>query len=310
MRILDRPRITHLALISLALLASAPIATAKDDPPAIPWQEGPTMAKLGDIAELQIPEGFAFTGKEGTRKLLELTHNLAAGNEIGALIPSDSTSSWFVIFQFNDIGYVKDEEKDKIDAEGLLKTIREGTAEANKERKKRGWNTYEVAGWEQAPFYDADTHNLTWAIRGNSSAGTSSINHSVRILGRRGTMDVDLVLGPEDYPSARPRFESVMHGFRFKQGSQYADFVKGDKIAAYGLSALVLGGAGAVAVKTGFLAKFWKLLVGILLMLKKAIVVVIIGIGVALKALWGRFRSTVAPKDEVAGLPPGGTQGP
>jgi uncharacterized membrane-anchored protein len=124
-------------------------------------------------------------------------------------------------------------------------------------------------------------------------------------------MEVDLVLAPEDYGTARPRFDAVMRGFHFKQGNQYADFVKGDKIAAVGLSALVLGGAGAVALKTGLLAKSWKLIVGLLIALKKLVVIVILAIGAALKKLWARFRSVVAPKDEVAGAPPpDGTGGP
>jgi uncharacterized membrane-anchored protein len=316
----DRTRVAPLALI-FALLAAAPQITApqaavpqtaaEEHAPAIQWAVGPTLAELGDIAQLKIPEGYAFTGREGTRKLLERTHNLVAGNELGAMVPNDSTASWFVIFQFNDVGFVKDDDKDKIDADALLKTIREGTEEGNKERKKKGWNTYEVVGWEQPPFYDAKTQNLTWAIRGQSSAGHQSVNHSVRILGRRGTMDVDLVLGPEEYVAARPQFESVMQSFSFSKGSQYADFVKGDKVAAYGLSALVLGGAGALAVKTGFFAKFWKLLIGVVLALKKLIVVVVLGIGAALKSLWGRFRGAVAPKDEVTSIPPtDGTGGP
>src|SRR5262245_3570399 len=125
----DRPHAKLLALVSIALLASAPFATAQEQTHAIPWEEGPVVAQLGAIAEMKIPEGYSFTGKEGTRKLLELTHNLVAGNELGALVPNDSTSTWFVIFQFSDVGYVKDDDKDKIDADALMKSIRAGTEE-------------------------------------------------------------------------------------------------------------------------------------------------------------------------------------
>jgi uncharacterized membrane-anchored protein len=41
--------------------------------------------------------------------------------------------------------------------------------------------------------------------------------------------------------------------------------VQGDKLAGYGLAALVAGGAGAAAVKSGLLQKFWKLLVFVVL---------------------------------------------
>lgn len=59
-----------------------------------------------------------------------------------------------------------------------------------------------------------------------------------------------------------------MAGFSYKPGSRYADFVRGDRVAEYGLGALIVGGAGAVALKTGLfskllilLAKLWKVIV-------------------------------------------------
>jgi len=45
------------------------------------------------------------------------------------------------------------------------------------------------------------------------------------------------------------------------EGQRYAEFRPGDKIAEYGLAALITGGAAAVALKTGLFQKFWKLIV-------------------------------------------------
>ena len=292
--------------------ATQPNATAPERPASpIPWQPGPMTANLGGVAELHVPEGFLFADKAGTVKLLELTHNLVGGNEVGAIVPAGESKedSWFVVFEFSDVGYVKDDEKNKIDAPALLKSIKEGTDEANKERKKRGWHTFNVDGWQRPPFYDTNTNNLTWAIRGIGDTGDTSVNHSVRVLGRRGTMNVDLVLDPTFYASTVPRFDGVMRGFRFKQGSRYADFSKGDKVAAYGLTALIAGGAGAVALKTGLLAKFWKALIGLVLVLKKAIVVLVMAVAAFFKRIWnkltGRSGETVtaeASRDD--GSPP------
>ncbi len=58
-----------------------------------------------------------------------------------------------------------------------------------------------------------------------------------------------------------PKFRNVLAGFSFTQGHQYAEFRQGDKMAKYGLSALVVGGAAAVAVKTGAAKWLWKLVV-------------------------------------------------
>ncbi|HEX6853278.1 MAG TPA: DUF2167 domain-containing protein [Candidatus Polarisedimenticolaceae bacterium] len=248
----------------------------------IPWTEGPAVGRLGDRAELDVPEGFLFSGAEGTRQFLELTQNIPSGRELGVLLPipreGDTSGGWFVIFEFADVGYVKDDEKDKLDAKAILESIREGTDAGNKVRSEKGWPTLEIVGWEKEPFYDTRSNNLTWAVR-NRSQGADGVNWSTRLLGREGYMNVDLVLSPEDVAAVVPRFESVMGTFRYVSGHSYAEFRKGDKIAAYGLTALVAGGAGALAVKTGILQKFWKLIVGVLL-----------AAGAGLKKLWDRFR--------------------
>ncbi len=44
-------------------------------------------------------------------------------------------------------------------------------------------------------------------------------------------------------------------------GQKYAEWRSGDKVAKYGLTALIVGGAATAAVKSGLLIKFWKLIV-------------------------------------------------
>jgi uncharacterized membrane-anchored protein len=183
-----------------------------------------------------------------------------------------------VIFEFHEIGYVKDDDRDKLDADALLKELQTNTEEGNKERAKHGWPAYNVDGWYKPPYYDVSTKNLTWATRGHSRENAKdekSVNYSVRILGRHGTMDVDLVLGPEVVSTVLPRFADVLGGFSFKSGHSYAEFRPGDKVAEYGLAALVAGGATAIAFKTGLLGKFWKLIVAMFValaaMLKRAV---------------------------------------
>jgi ABC-type methionine transport system permease subunit len=55
---------------------------------------------------------------------------------------------------------------------------------------------------------------------------------------------------------------------------------------------LIAGGAGAVAVKTGFLAKMWKVIVAAVLALKKVLIVAVIALAAAIKRLvsWLRGR--------------------
>src|SRR5216683_992934 len=134
----------HIATL-LALLALPFSAPAQEQDPApkvkIDWQDGPTIGKLGDLAEIKVPEGYRFAGADGTRKFLELTQNPPSGAELGVLIPArkeneESGEFWFVIFEFHEIGYVKDDDRDKLDADALLKELQTNTEEGNKERAK------------------------------------------------------------------------------------------------------------------------------------------------------------------------------
>jgi uncharacterized membrane-anchored protein len=224
---------------------------------ALNWQHGPTKGDLGGIATLVVPEGYQFLGKGDAVKFMELNENPTDGSELGVLVPEDG--SWFVVYEFSADGYVKDDDRD-LDAGVLLASIRRGTAAANEIRRQKGWATLEILGWQQQPFYDTATNNLTWSIRG-SSEGSTSVNHSTRLLGRRGVMRVNLVAGPEDLGKAVPDFNSVMRGFTFNPGQTYAEFKRGDKVAEYGLTGLIVGGAGVALAKTGLLQKFWKVLV-------------------------------------------------
>jgi uncharacterized membrane-anchored protein len=74
-------------------------------------------------------------------------------------------------------------------------------------------------------------------------------------------MSADLVVSPEYYERALPAFNGVIGKFEYQSGHSYAEWREGDKIAAYGLTALVAGGAGAVLAKTGLLQKFGKAIV-------------------------------------------------
>ncbi len=286
-----RPR--PFVLVTALLLALVCTARADDSTQVqIDWKEGPTTGNLQNIAEIHVPAGYLFTDKKGAQKILALTHNIASGSEVGVVAPvgDDEANSWLAYFDYSDIGYVKDDDKDRIDANALLKGLKESVAAGNEERRKHGWNELHVVGWARPPYYDSTTHNLTWGLLIGNQDGEESVNHSIRILGRRGTMDVDLVLQPEVYDVTVPRFDSLIAGFRFHEGNRYADFVKGDKVAEYGLAALVAGGAGAVALKTGLFAKLGKFLLLIVLALKKAFVVVIAGLFALLRGAFGWIR--------------------
>ena len=259
--------------------------------PVIAWTPGPFTADLGGIAEFAVPKGFLITDKRGTQKLLELTQNIPSGAEVGALIPEGRSKEdmWFVTFEFHEVGFVTDDEKDKMDITALLKSVQDGKEASNKLRSERGWPPFHVIGWQHEPYYDSVTNNLTWSILGRDDKGIESVNHSVRILGRHGTMNIDFVMSPELYANVVPGFDSLIGGFKYHEGHRYADYVSGDKLAGYGLTALIAGGAGALAVKTGLLMKMWKLFAAFFAAAWKIVVAVCVAIIAWIKRMFRRL---------------------
>lgn len=219
---------------------------------------GPSKVKLGSQAELDVAEGAVFGDGEATRKVLEQSGNLTSGREVGILLKGDSA----VIFEFDPSGYVKDDDKESLDADAMLKSIREGQEEANEELKRLGRPELEIPRWQVTPHYEPKSHNLEWGpVIKSKENGHETVNYNVRLLGRRGVMEVTLLVPPERLEEELPWFRSALTGFRYVEGEDYASFRQGDKVAAYGLAALVTGGAVAVAAKSGLLGKLWKVIV-------------------------------------------------
>lgn len=226
--------------------------------PGVVWKDGPLKASLGEVAEIDVPADVRFTGAKGTRALMESMGNPASGRELGLIAPVGPNG--FLVFEFSDIGYVKDDDKGNLDPEEILDAIREGNEEANKWRKERGMQGLEFVGWEKTPHYDPGSQNLQWATRARSGEDLV-VNHNTRLLGRSGVIEVTLVCDPEELPAALPIAQDLLKGFAFRSGHKYAEYRKGDKVAAYGLTALVVGGAAAAALKSGLLGKLWKFVV-------------------------------------------------
>jgi len=224
----------------------------------IQWQTGPTTAKLGAVAEIIIPEGYRFADADNARALMQIMQNPTSGSELGIIVQDDH--DWFALYQFTDSGYVSDDEKNSIDADAILKTLKQGNEAANKERRKKGWSPLTILGWEQRPKYNEITHNLEWAIRGESD-GELVINYNTKLLGRGGVMSVTLVTSPDVLQSNLPAFRYVNNGFGYIKGHRYSEFLPSDKKAQYGLTALVAGGTAAAIVKSGAAKWLWKAIV-------------------------------------------------
>jgi uncharacterized membrane-anchored protein len=269
-------------MAAIACLSSMPAASAQDADPVeqLPWQNGPTVGRIGQRATIRIPDGYAFLDAAATRKLNEILENPPSRGEEYVVTPQDL--AWIAFFTFSEIGYVKDDET--LDADAMLDSIREGVKYGNEERRRRGWGTLRLIGWSAKPQYDDELKALAWAVLLESEDTQSKVvNYNTRLLGRRGVMEVTVVADPDDIAPSIADFKRLVPGYDFAAGEKYSEFRPGDHVAEIGLAALITGGAAAVASKKGWfaaigvaLAKFWKLLV-----------VGVIGVGVAIRKLFG-----------------------
>ncbi len=240
---------------------------------------------IGGMAEIAIPQGYRFTDGKGASKMLEFYGNPPSNSYLG-MLATENFQEHSIIFEFDDIGYVKDDEKNDLDADELLSTMKEGQEAANEQRKKMGLDELEIMGWAVPPRFNDQTKNLEWAIilKSKSDGGTN-INHNTRLLGRKGVMEVTLMCSPEELQGLLPGYQKILEGFSYTQGETYAEYKSGDKIAEYGLTALVAGGGAYALAKSGLLGKLGL----IFAKMGKAAILVVVGVAVAIKKLFSKL---------------------
>lgn len=257
-----------LVLVFFALTSST--ALCQQNPlAAFHWQFGPGKEHIGDKATITIPKGYVFLDAPDTKKFMALNHNLDPGNEY---MLARHDMKWFALFRFAPVGYVKDTET--IDANALLAAVKKGTVASNEERQKRGWDPMSVVGWRFRPQYDKQAKLLEWAfLAKDDRTNQEVINYNTRLLGRTGVMRVVLVSPPQYVDQSVAQFKQVIRGYSFDPGQRYSEFRQGDRVAQFGLAALIAGGAAAVATKKGF----WALLAGFVVGVWKFMVAAAVG---------------------------------
>lgn len=280
------------ALVGLLILAAGP-AAAQQDPMDIlrtlNFRAG--SISLGDnLATIEQTKNFRFLNNADTQTFLTRIWGNPPGagkNALGMVIPVDANpladDGWAVLVSYDASGYVSDEEAGKIDYDELMADMKGAVAEASKERIRQGQEGLELLGWAKKPFYDAREKKLYWAKRlrfGNSSEET--LNYEIRVLGRRGVLDLNVISSMGALPSIDRKVDSILSMVRFNAGNTYAEYDSSvDKAAAYGLAGLIAGG---VLTKAGF----FKGLIAILLASKKLVGIAVLG-GVA--GLWAWIKS-------------------
>ena len=289
------------ALISLFALVLGTLAFAQDAPSA---QEAKAQKfveslhfKTGKVAvpkahaTLNLTPDFRFLDASDAQRVLEqFWSNPPDSSVLGMLVPTskpltDPDGSWAIVVTYVADGYVSDTDASKIDYTKMLKDMQDSSREENEERKKQGYSAVEIVGWATQPHYDAASNKIYWAKELNfSDAREHTLNYDIRVLGRSGYLSLNAVAGMSQLQTVQSQMPNVLAMTEFDQGQRYSDFnASTDKIAAYGIGALV---AGAIAAKAGLFAKLLILLVA----LKKFVIIGVVAVGAALRKIFTRNK--------------------
>ena len=287
-------------LTALTLFASLSIARAADEAPTkealaefqrlnqaastLKYQTG-EIALPSANAKISLKDGFQFLDRTGARTLLvDIWHNppQAASQVIGVIVPNDfhplGDVSWAVTIESAEDGYVKDDEFDSMDFNKVLKDMKEQSKEASKERVAAGYGKMELAGWATAPHYDKTQHKLYWAKKYDVEGPEQALNYDIRVLGRSGHLELSLISSMDQFKEIESQVPTILSMMDFTDGNRYADYRSGDKVANYGIAALITGG---VLAKTGFFK-------GLLLLLVKGwklVLLAVVGVGILVKRI-------------------------
>ncbi|MFA7942573.1 DUF2167 domain-containing protein [Pseudomonas brenneri] len=268
---------------------SAPAETAEHFLASLKQQTG-TVTLPGGIATLKLNDEFYYLDPKDTERLLtDGWGNPPGFNTLGMIVPKAvsplSERGWGVIVSYKDDGHIADEDAAKIDYAELLKQMQEDDAEDNKERQKQGYAGLHLLGWAEPPHYDQQSHKMYWARELKADdAEQNTLNYSIRVLGREGVLELNAVAAMTDLPTIKQELPKVLAFTNFTDGNLYTDYNPGtDKLASYGLAALVAGG---IAGKAGLFAK-----IGIfLLAAKKFLVIGVVALLAGLRKFFNRNK--------------------
>lgn len=291
---------TTLPAIAASTPASAPApAQAASDQPqqtAEQWlatlkpQHGNITLPSG-IASLQLNSEFYYLSPDDTERLLtEAWGNPPGLKTLGMIIPTAvsplAENGWGVIISYKNDGHISDDDAASIDYAELLEQMKADDAEDNKERRQQGYAGLTLLGWAEPPSYDQATHKMYWARELKADdAEQTTLNYSIRVLGREGVLELNAVAAMADLQTIKQETPKILAFTNFTDGNRYADYdARTDKLAPYGLAALVAGG---IAGKAGLFAK-----IGVaLLAFKKFIILGLVAIAGVLGKLFKRKQS-------------------
>jgi len=231
---------------------------------------GPADVSLIDQAVLKLPKDDFFVPKAEAARMLRALGNLVNDTSlVGLVVGTRASDNWIVVIRHIKDGYIKDDDAKTWNADDLLKNLKDGTEEANKDRVARGFAEMQIIGWQQPPAYDAASHRLVWSLlakdKGEADDAPKNINYNTYALGRDGYFSLNLLTSSDSIATDKAAAHELLADLSYNLGKRYEDFsATTDRVAEYGLMALVGGVAakklGLFALLAASLLKFGKII--------------------------------------------------
>ena len=286
MRKVGAGKVARAAWTLLAIAGAAQAAPGDDEQRKV-WDDvgqaarkGPVDVPLLDEAVLHVPAGEVFVPQPQADRLLNLFGNPGSNPEMpGLLLPRAPNANWYMPVRFHKSGYIRDDDAKTWNADEMLRSLRDGTEEQNRERVKAGQPAMDVVGWSEPPRYDAATQRLSWSLAsrpvGAKADDPVDVNDNTYALGRDGYFSLNMVTSLKELDALRPVAEQQLAALEFRPGRRYADFdSRSDRVAGYGLAALVVADSGAPTPGLAALAaKYLKWILPVVVVLGIALVV-------------------------------------
>ncbi len=281
------------ALHHSGLAQQAPSATLR----TLNFQTGHIVLSDG-LAQIDLTDKFRFIDSADSEVFLTKVWSNPPGSGrgvLGMVLPADvdllSEAGWAIVVTYEDSGHVSDDEAGKIDYDDLMREMQQATDKESKERLSKGEESIELLGWAQKPYYDSVHKKLFWAKRLRFGNSGETLNYNIRVLGRTGVLNLNIVSGMDALDFIEQRVPAILSMTSFTKGNTYADFnASSDHAAEYGLAGLIAGG---VLAKAGF----FKGLLALLLASKKLFA---IGFLAAIGGAWAAVKRLIFKKPKPA----------
>jgi MYXO-CTERM domain-containing protein len=203
----------------------------------INWISGPQSVNIGNIADINVPQGYRLTADaQGARFVLDTLNTAVPDDVVGVLVPDSGKGC--VLLEYSPKGYVNDAAMAQLNAKSVLKSVKKEIP------TQENGQAVTAMDWNMAPVYDSQARSLSWSLQ-VQTASSKTQNQGEVLLGRHGYIEMTAV---ESYPlAAAPDLKQLAANISFKPGERYSDYQSGDKLAEIGLAEVISGGKPANA---------------------------------------------------------------